>query len=1057
MSNPIPKFASFKPKVKAQDAVTNEINESQKSVHPSAQGSNFRSRADDKKRAIASRDQDFKYRKRQRVEFVEKEEEDVFTIDEKGDSKNLTYESLHKYDVPRYYRQGYGRVIGNRDSGRIDKTASTLTEIVLILNDEQSHSISSHPLRDTAKRSEENDSVLIKADTGSWAECGELDYLSVEQSEDHKTNTADTSDNESSLNFICHASVRTTDNCEKTTDLIQEAGAQDGSLAARRENATWTRRTEACPSDILAWEALIRHQSEMIDPGVDPSMFTRRQRITLAELRLSLYNKAIEYCGSEKKEGLILAMLTEGSHIWNERTKDRKWNEALSANPMLPELWMRYCDIFQTAEHGFNYEDTKAKFHTCLEKIDKATRKLEKSQVSIAKIHLLIRYTRFVHECGYTELAIAIWLALFQLHLVSQLKDMTFREKLQTLESSWDCEMPYFGGSTAVKSENTGPGVGKSPEVDLADSPFAQFAIRENDLHHKYRTPGTPTMDDNEDDVIDDAFHLLLFSDMKDLLPLCDIEADELSWIDAFFAFFDLPRLSDSCAKGRLPWRRDPFLATPKQYQFPRNQVNYAKSDIYDGSQTLLKSESCFPNELKIEKSTLELLNNAIPQLVDHYPLIKELPGFLLSFQCCYFPAEAPKTAKRLIKASQTDFSLYNLAALVEVKQGRVSKAIKIWQTALGLASSISLSAATSTSLTKQRRHDLMLLAHDWASTEFQNGDEQLALKRLASYDTRYEANSNLTSSTRLSLERDFSAGLDDALVSSNPTQFLLYASSRCLLTYLTSPPETQLSSTFHLLEELSLLPQLSSNKSVQNNQANYLERLHALKSRYISHHISRKKRYRPAELIESISTSLRLFPSSRLLLQTWTLLTKGSNILESRLRNISTSKPWVELNDSSPLENWMFTIQGESERWVAMEYNAGIEEGIRSLFTRALTSEISIVRHVFDLWDMWLGFEMQVLTNLSQQLGDKKRKNGVVDKRIHKQWEKVKSVYYSGMSKLPWCRKWILRGLEIFDDKSNMQIEQGQSRNKELQALYRELLKRDMRIRIEIDDKLLN
>jgi hypothetical protein len=57
----------------------------------------------------------------------------IFTIDIKGDLKNLEFGSIHRYSVPSFYRTGAGRVMGMPSHLRIDRDYGD--DKGLILND----------------------------------------------------------------------------------------------------------------------------------------------------------------------------------------------------------------------------------------------------------------------------------------------------------------------------------------------------------------------------------------------------------------------------------------------------------------------------------------------------------------------------------------------------------------------------------------------------------------------------------------------------------------------------------------------------------------------------------------------------------------------------------------------------------------------------------------------------------------------------------------------------------------------------------------------------------
>jgi hypothetical protein len=140
----IPKFGSFKPKptpaahdlVEVEDRLPPKSGRNgHKEIGDHRDNRSSRKSHSKEHRRDRSRD---RHRSRKHAPLLETrkpspEPVGIFTIDRKGDLKNLEFGSIHRYSVPSFYRTGAGRVMGMPSHLRIDRDYGD--DKGLILND----------------------------------------------------------------------------------------------------------------------------------------------------------------------------------------------------------------------------------------------------------------------------------------------------------------------------------------------------------------------------------------------------------------------------------------------------------------------------------------------------------------------------------------------------------------------------------------------------------------------------------------------------------------------------------------------------------------------------------------------------------------------------------------------------------------------------------------------------------------------------------------------------------------------------------------------------------
>ncbi|KAF2222500.1 NRDE-2, necessary for RNA interference-domain-containing protein [Elsinoe ampelina] len=980
----------------------------------------------------------------------------------RGDPKNLTYGTLHKYSIPRYHRAGYGRIVGLPRGIKIDRDLSSTSELVLERNGfggavDKSRTLAS--MKPTKNKDGRQKLVRIDRTEDSFA--ANDAFLSIRRTRKRKRGSP--SPTEDALDYRSiegKANPMADSDSDLTSDDSDEA-RHDAEDTIRKQHASLIKATQSHPSDEQVWKTLIDFQCKLVRPDLDPEHFSSTQRKTLADLRLHMYDKALKVLNGKARIDMLEAMLTEGAILWDTASRVEKWRKALDDNPSASTLWIRYLDMIQRPSSVPKYETTRNSVVSILYQVNALRRNtknhLDTAALKVTHVHVLLRLLRFMADAGYDEHAIAIIQSAVSLHLTTTNNTNPFADRVNGFETVWDDEGPRFGDEEPATQDP------QASHVAGRDSPkwrnlgsFTSFVNRERHFHDALELPGR-TNEEYADTAGDDAFHIILFSDIKEIVTATSAGLQQECLLDGILAFFDLPSLSGNSVTP-FPWRTDPSMFRLMRNGEDRDPLlDRVGGPTPNVANLFSRSSSTFPESLTARRSTLAFLRRGLEQLLSHDILGPSLRPYFIAFCTKYTPDTAAKTARRLVKQYPTDVHLYNAAAHTEAVLGNYQKAVQLWSSSIAVFKKAAMVKAKSNNQ-QQTWHDqatLTLLCHDWAWTEMDRGDTASAAKALtaAIANLHDDGDAAISASTRLALQRDLSSGFDAALLRQDIPNILLFTSSLCLLTYLTSsdPLPSALST---LSSHITALQSSTFHQTSPTQSQSLLVQLHLLQTPLIKTHLSLHRPYRPTHLLSSLTTSLTLFPSNPTLLSLYATLTSPLDLLSSHLHNLS--RPWLQLDHTSPLPNWCYAIDQALRR---LAQGSGTRDAVRSLFRRALLTDGSRVAHAPGLWGAWLDFELGVLGEVEGRVkgvststaGEGRKAGGWAGRKEEREVETqvaiVRGVFFDGLRGLPLNKEWVLRGLEVFDTDGAVGMGRG-----ELEGVYHLLFEREMRVRVEME-----
>ncbi|KAI9761786.1 MAG: hypothetical protein M1840_001705 [Geoglossum simile] len=514
---------------------------------------------------------------------------EVYTIDTKGDPKNLVYGAIHQYSLPTYCRTGAGNVLGLNRESKIFRELSSEKGIVIqsrysgISRSREKYAFARNERKGTKKlriKSFDREDAAFEAtlsfiplrlargikqerlETGN-SSSGEDDgrhYRSIEGKAKARNHPED-----KDLEFASESSA---------SDYEQTEAMWDETI--RQRNIELSQRVEVDPTNVDAWLELVDYQDKLTGDRQGRRKHTSAERLSTADIKLSMYENALKNVGGYGgRERLLMGLMKEGGKIWDFKKLSTKWQTVLQENPGFIGLWTKYLDFKQTKAIAFRYEDIRKVYIECVgvlrTTILNTTSSQSRGELQDILVYVLLRGTLFMREAGFAENATAIWQALLELHffaptefaVMGMTDEKGQAELLSSFERFWESEVPRIGedcaeGWNAFVTDGEANNV-PEPRIDVVKANigrhlvFETWASAERLQALKSRDPAR-TIDEVEED---DPYRVILFSDIKDFLPYFDSKQARLTLLNAFMVFCKLPPLP--CSDNQS-WWTDPFV-----------------------------------------------------------------------------------------------------------------------------------------------------------------------------------------------------------------------------------------------------------------------------------------------------------------------------------------------------------------------------------------------------------------------------------------------------------------------------------------------------------------
>ncbi|KAE8451962.1 hypothetical protein EG329_002126 [Mollisiaceae sp. DMI_Dod_QoI] len=817
MSEPktnVPKFASFRPKPTQQQLET-QLKDRDQDRH-SSRGRSEKERKSGHHKQHRSRSRESKHAPSRDVEVsrgTPVAAPDIFIVDRKGDVKNLVYGSIHRYSVPPFHRYGAGYVLGASPDLKIDRDLDDGKEVVLR---SWKASKSSRREKYVFARVEKEKPRLLRLRPEVVAEVHHdayADFVPLQSTRGRKRKRGENGEGESSDSEQDARDYRSIYGKGKGHDQPEDPDLQyvtesdsSGSDAGRaikldtsirERNVKLSRKVDEFPHDIDAWLELIDHQDELIRAGDDRRRVTTAEITSTADIKIHMYEKALEKTRSLKnRERLLQGLMTEGAKIWELKVQANRWEQIAKENIDSLLLWTSYLNFKQSTFSTFRYEEIKELY---INRIKLLLATINKSGTDSTDslyqqiLYVLLRFTLFVRESGYSELSVAIWQSLLELNLCAPNQQLSNEESSKLFQQFWESEVPRLGEDGALGwrqyVDNEDSSDVPDPITDEADvslqrsNIFKAWATAERQRSKFSRMPAR-TMDEV---VEDDPFRVILFSDIEDLLILLPFKL-HTSCIDAFLLFCRSPSMVSEDHESRR-WSMDQLVrnnpldwdsAKLQQELYTKEQDYGEDTGLNPSFKVMLPSLRASPESLCAGSPSLQMtswqnqyagdngpvpylfLRNALKQLTQAN-FTEDLAYYHMAFEYVNEPETIKKVAKGLLKQHPSSLKLYNMYALIEWSRGNKEVAKAVFSAALGL---ILLTYLTSTS-TKE-------------TTSTTQGDITTALSTLTSFSTtlqlrNYKTHQELLlqSGARLLLHHSNNGPYRPSLIRTQLTNFL--------------------------------------------------------------------------------------------------------------------------------------------------------------------------------------------------------------------------------------------------------------------------------------------
>ncbi|CAI6336763.1 unnamed protein product [Periconia digitata] len=939
---------------------------------------------------------------------------DLYFSDRRGDRDIERYGTLNRYEVPRYRSCGYGYVMGLPLDRKIDRILSTdkATVISPISGSGQKRLLSDrHALKNVAKTIR---FVKVAPEEDSL----DADFIALSRLDNRRNDGDDEDANIEAhgphtvdyrrLDLDTHDTQPADPDAEYESDTVSAANPE-----ITRRNAALVRQTRDHPEDITAWISLIEHQeSMMVMDRISPEL-TSSDKHHLAELRISIYEQALRKFSTEKdrQAKLYAGLMSEAIIAWDVWRWAEKWTEILAKFPSDTKLWAQYLDDIQSDFTGFTYEKCRDAFLNCFKTLTSRCSQPEPNFL----LYMLVRFTRMCHEAGYHGLAIGIWQAMLEFHLLKpgSISGASLDENFLSFEEFWDSDVARIGEEGA-KGWST---------FDLDTTP-------------KY--PGR-SLDDVEDD---DLLNVVLFSDLRDILERLSFHIQPNALVNAFLCFCGMPPIAQDAYMQK--YRLDPFLqhvfsprpTTPENRDaFVDVLHRYSACPLRNRHVTTeILFDDAFPERSPVVETAF--LRRALKLLTTANSAEDSIGVYLLALESAYFPAEATKTAKRLLKARPTNLFLYNAYGLVESKRGNFSKADQVFSTALSMQQQ---DVDNGPLLTPGS----LALFNSWVWGALRRGDHVEALWRLTCPTGQLPtATEGSPSQTAILRARTLLSEITSrALISDNHFLAVTSTSLSALLAYLSTSIDAALSIHSNIAQQLTTRSQnLDSHLSAQESHA---QSIAALLTHHTIHAYSpsapdQKAIVKPSLLRHTLEPLLQQFPSNTVLLALYAA-NEARFALDDRVRDFFTTSQ----SDSSIISS-AFAIHHEQLRARTLALVASSAVGTwdaqnptethkivdtvqpQPHATRALfSSTAQTFPHCPALRKAHTAFELGNYRSISSNQNrhdatlssrSSSKQNAARTAEIKKQADRLREVYIAGLKGIPWCKDYMDLGIEIAD-----------------------------------------
>ncbi|KAF5018499.1 hypothetical protein F66182_9504 [Fusarium sp. NRRL 66182] len=884
----------------------------------------------------------------------------LYIIDTKGDPLIIRYGNLDRSQVPNYYRDGYGRVLGTRGRLVIHRDGPR-DQFSLRMPGGGSYAFKDNDgLRSKTWRVRPKPFRIRKqeSDNKDEEDDGFLP-LGTSKKRKHDHHTSGSSDDEEqpsyrSIEGKAKPSQYDDGDLESESDSSVESDPFGLTSCLKWESVRLSKHVKDRPGDIDAWLELANHQDTLLRAGHDIDRKVLEAKVhSFAEIKLHMLESALSNVSNpQDRIKVLVPLMREGIKVWDSKTITRKWNDLRQEEDKSFALWKTHLDFAMSNMSTFHTDAIKQMHLDRLRHIIPQPGSKPEPKNFREAIYVFLRLTKFVHDCGYKELAIAAWQGVLELNLFrpTQLADQG--AQLESLRNFWESEVPRVGESEAqgwAKFVQDGE-MGDAPEP-LKDSrdpgiqsrdDYKRWASMESSQAEKARVPAR-TMDEGTED---DPFRVVMFSDIEPFLfiiPRSVLPAVRQQLVDAFLIFLGFPPTfrPDSWTEEAY---HDQFLArftldlksgAPKDPWIDENPTEMHRKPPAFTQRPLCASQSLdilfsstdwfsyLPLQRPENEIEFRLAINVTKQLV-HTTDFERLAGYHLALSAKQDASHVKKDAKALLVRYPTNLGLFRAYALAENAKGNHELAAKVLLSATEFASETWQTLKTCT----------FALWRAWAWMELEKGDKKLAVQRLcSSVDKNLRAvreTTDISWTSILKAQQDMFSILHDSISGGNLDDAEILTECLVLLFYLTAEGSVEPMSTSqgNISAAMKVVHRVSHEFQMRKHQASGAhERILQFATRLWYLHATRGP-FRRACLLEFLKGLLIQFPRNTMFLSMFEWADSSLGIVdETRAHLHSTAMAPSE----DCLSIRLFSIHHETTRGNTNTTNAAFEHAVSS------------------------------------------------------------------------------------------------------------------------------
>ncbi|RHZ54116.1 hypothetical protein CDV55_101701 [Aspergillus turcosus] len=1021
------------------------------------------------------------------------EASDLYVIDRKGDKYNLIYGTIHRYNVPLYHRVGRGNVLGLPTSYRIDRDTAEGDALILktgISRTDAKRTKSKSVFSGLAKQRTKLLRVRKDPSLDAAAEASQ-DFLPLDAPASRRRKGASediATDDERYAYRSIHGKAKREDSIPSDLEAVSDTDSSDGGLRVdpdeeiKSRNAELLRSVERSPTDIEAWLQLIDHQELLLRGSERESRaLTNAERKSLADIKLSLYEKALKKVGdSPFKDVLLLGLLEEGAKLWDTKKLSSQWQAVLKANSQFISLWVKYLDFRQTQFLDFTYEKCFSTYLECLKLNRLGPGGPEKGHV---QIYLLLRLTCFIREAGFTEHAVGLWQAILET-VFFRPEDLDIGKDQETLSAFldfWESEVARIG-EFGAKGWRSGENALVEPKAFAPQfkvdprSIFASWTVCERERISNAQLPAR-SLDETDED---DPYRIVIASDLREILPLVWDADSADALIDGFMYYCKLPPLkTPENLESTSRWAGDNFLRNELMSNteltieaFLQNQTDGTEpsaisplslphTNFIQTTDTLFADQEAWFSSLRSwMKTTMNSRSDINPDwarrtlrlLIEANPRNDDLAEYALAVELACNSKEARKYAKSLLKKRSSNLRLYNSYALIECRTGNHTAAEHVWATTISMSKTFS----------DHDRVDCALLWQSWTWESLNARNIAQAAHLLLSIPQNSVdlksipgafSETMFSATNLLKAQNSLSEAQESALFTRKARIFVACTDCLALLAYLSNSFDMtkSLGAYSRAMASLSTLPERSHSFRTFTT-----ELLHQARAKLIYYHVRTSSLYRPSQIRSLLTESISLFPHNTIFLSLFAWNESRFRI-EERVRDVvrdvtSETKQRTSHNRTTaqqiPITSHLFSIYTELVRPV---YAGSTLHSVRAAFEKAIgdpahlshtgtiaSSTTSSARSSLTLWKLYILFELS--------------RNEI---------NRAKEVFYRAIRACPWSKELVMLAFthlraDVVRDRYKDSPRKGEGMGfDELRRVYNVLVEKELRIHVDIEEEL--